>query len=76
MNMSGNKRASREEMAKVERAVTPQAPSRPWLIEADELKEAKNLVGLRELYNTASRLKVSEAILKEIIKRADGLSKS
>lgn len=76
MNMSGNKRASREEMAKAERAVTPQAPARPWLVEADEMKEQKNLVGLRELYNTASRLKVSEAILKEIIKRADGLSES
>ena len=76
MNYSGNKRASREEMAKVERAVTPVAPARPWLIEADEFVANGDLPGLRDLYNTASKLKVSEAILKEIVKRADGLSKS
>lgn len=73
---SGNKRTSREEMAKVERAVTPAAPARPWLIEADEFVANGDLPGLRDLYNTASKLKVSDAILKEIVKRADGLSKS
>jgi len=63
---SGNKRASREEMAKVERAVEPQAPTRPWLVEAEDLASKKDLPGLRELYSAAVRMKVSAPIIEKI----------
>jgi Zn-finger domain-containing protein len=63
---SGNKRASREEMAKVERAVEPQAPTRPWLVEAEDLAAKKDLPGLRELYSNAVRTKVSAPIIEKI----------
>jgi hypothetical protein len=63
---SGNKRTSREEMAKVERAVEPQAPARPWLIEAEDLAAKKDLPGLRELYSSAVRMKVSAPIIEKI----------
>jgi len=63
---SGNKRASREEMAKVERDVTPAAPTRPWLVEAEELAAKKDLPGLRELYSNAVRMKVSAPIIEKI----------
>jgi len=63
---SGNKRTSREEMAKVERDVTPAAPTRPWLVEAEELAAKKDLPGLRELYSNAVRMKVSAPIIEKI----------
>jgi hypothetical protein len=63
---SGNKRTSREEMAKVERAVEPQAPTRPWLVEAEDLASKKDLPGLRELYSAAVRMKVSAPIIEKI----------
>jgi hypothetical protein len=63
---SGNKRTSREEMAKVERAVEPQAPSRPWLVEAEDLAAKKDLPGLRELYSAAVRAKISAPIIEKI----------
>jgi hypothetical protein len=63
---SGNKRTSREEMAKVERAVEPQAPIRPWLVEAEDLAAKKDLPGLRELYSAAVRMKVSAPIIEKI----------
>jgi len=63
---SGNKRTSREEMAKVERDVAPQAPTRPWLVEAESLAAAKDLPGLRELYSAAVRAKISSTIIEKI----------
>lgn len=67
---SGNKKqttlASREEMAKVERDVTPAAPSRPWLVEAEDLASKKDLPGLRELYSAAVRAKISAPIIEKI----------
>lgn len=63
---SGNKRTSREEMAKVERDVTPQAPARPWLVEAEDLAAKKDLPGLRELYSSAVRAKISAPIIEKI----------
>jgi hypothetical protein len=63
---SGNKRTSREEMAKVKRAVKPQAPTRPWLVEAEDLAAKKDLPGLRELYSLAVRTKVSAPIIEKI----------
>ena len=63
---SGNKRTTREEMTKVERDVTPQAPARPWLIEAEDLASKKDLPGLRELYSAAVRMKISAPIIEKI----------
>lgn len=63
---SGNKRTSREEMAKVERAVTPSAPARPWLLEAEELAKSNNIAGLRSLYSDAVRLKINAPIIEKI----------
>lgn len=63
---SGNKRTTREEMAKVERDVTPAAPTRPWLVEAEDLAAKKDLPGLRELYSAAVRAKISAPIIEKI----------
>lgn len=63
---SGNKRTSREEMEKVARDVTPVAPARPWLLEAEALAKANDLAGLRSLYSDAMRLKISAPILEKI----------
>lgn len=63
---SGNKRTTREEMAKVERDVTPAAPTRPWLVEAEDLASKKDLPGLRELYSAAVRAKISAPIIEKI----------
>lgn len=78
MAMSGNKRASREEMAKVERNVTPGKPV-PAMTDlfgqADEFVAANDLAGLRSLYANAERSGVSTAVLKGIKDRADGLKR-
>jgi len=63
---SGNKRTSREEMQKVARDVIPVAPARPWLLEAESLAKAGDIVTLRSLYSDAVRLKVSAPILEKI----------
>lgn len=76
MGMSGNKRSSREEMAKVVADVTPVAPARPWLVEAEELAKESNLPALRELYATAVRLKISQPIIDGIAKIANGVKGS
>lgn len=77
---SGNKKqttlASREEMAKVASDVTPTAPARPWLVEAEELAKESNLPALRELYATAVRLKISQPIIDGIAKIANGVKGS
>lgn len=70
---SGNKRASREEMAKVERNNTPDAPLVNLFGQADALVVAGDLDGLRALYAKAERSGASTAILKGIKERADGL---
>lgn len=58
---SGNKRASREEMAKVARGV-----GRDWLGEADKLALTYDVDGLRLLYTEAVAAKVSADILEKI----------
>jgi len=67
---SGNKKqtalASAEEMQKVARDVTPVAPARPWLLEAESLAKSGDIVALRSLYSDAVRLKVSAPILEKI----------
>jgi hypothetical protein len=60
----GDKRVSREEMAKVERGVTP---SRDWLGEA---KAAKSVEELRKLYNDARRASVGNDILASLTEMA------
>jgi hypothetical protein len=59
---SGDKRASREEMQKVERANTPK---RDWLSEADALALVYNIDGLRKLYSEA----VANRALPEIVEK-------
>jgi hypothetical protein len=61
MNMSGNKRTSREEMEKVARG-----PARNWMAEAEKLAAAEELDKLRMLYNEAKQNKAPEAILDGI----------
>lgn len=72
MNLSGNKRASREEMQKVESGVTPQP-----LVNVEgmvlDLVAAQDLDGLRKLYAQAERAGVNAKILKVISDAANGL---
>jgi hypothetical protein len=65
---SGNKRASREEMAKVEAGITPK---RDWLAEA---KLAKNRTELRAIFTSARMANAPEATLNAITGLADGLT--
>jgi hypothetical protein len=60
---SGNKRASREEMAKVARA---EQSKRDWLGEADTLALTYDVDKLRLLYTDAVAAKVSADILEKI----------
>lgn len=72
MNLSGNKRTSREEMKKVEKGVTPARATRNWLIEAEV--KSKDIDGLRLLYSEAKTAKASPDILEQIRKIADELT--
>jgi len=69
MNYSGNKRTSRNEMEKVERAVAP--IGRNWIAEADTLTSVEDL---RSLWAEARRLKAPANILKHIEEVSRGLS--
>jgi hypothetical protein len=60
---SGNKRASREEMAKVARG---EASKRDWLGEAEKLALSYDVDGLRLLYTEAVAAKVAPAVLEQI----------
>lgn len=62
MNLSGNKRASREEMSKVERGVTP--PKRNWMAEVDALTTEAEA---RQLWDEA-RVQKAPAEVAEAIK--------
>lgn len=65
MNLSGNKRASREEMEKVNRN---SAPERNWLQEADKISD---VAGMRWLYAQAK----NEGAPAEILERIEDLGK-
>ena len=67
MNLSGNKRASREEMQKVERL------SRDWLGDAAKLSDVN---ALRLLWAEAQAAKVSQDILDTIKEKASNVSNS
>ena len=66
MNFSGNKRASREEMEKVQRA------QRDWVGEISRLETKDEL---RKLFVEAQKANVSKAILGQITAKAEGLDK-
>jgi hypothetical protein len=61
---SGNKRASREEMAKVARENKPSATSKDWLAMAKEL--GNDIEGLRLLYSQAKTANATAATLNKI----------
>ena len=65
MNLSGNKRASREEMLKVERA-----ENRDWLGEAGTIEDVKQL---RVLWATAKQAGADKDTLKKLEARASEL---
>lgn len=64
MNLSGNKRASREEMQKVQRI---ESQTKDWLKEADKIM---NIDAMRWLYAQAKESGASQEILEELIERA------
>lgn len=70
MNLSGNKRTSREEMAKAERGVTPQPPS-DWLTQIAKLSSK---LEARQLYNEARTRKVGADILEAIKIKGESLA--
>ena len=63
MNLSGNKRTSREEMAKVERGVTPKPSNRDW--QAD-LEAVSTVEAARQLWDEARTQKAPAAIQDQI----------
>lgn len=71
---SGNKRASREEMAKVARDKKPNPTAKDWLAMAAEL--GNDLDGLRLLYSEAKTGGADTATLDNIKEIANGLSSS
>jgi hypothetical protein len=64
---SGNKRASREEMQKVQAGKTP---IRDWIADASAAQYKKDL---RKVWEDARKANVSDTILKQITEMADGL---
>lgn len=62
--VGGSKGASREEMAKVEKGVTPS--KRDWLAEADKLALSYDVEALRLLYTDAVAAKVAPDVLAAI----------
>ena len=70
MALHGSKRASREEMSKVERGVTPPAKPEAWdkpLINwAEEIAKLDNADGARGLYALAKAENAPKAVLDEI----------
>lgn len=64
MNLSGNKRTSREEMEKVARDVTPQpVVARDWLADVERLADVDSA---RRLYLAAQKAKATKDVLDAI----------
>lgn len=63
MNLSGNKRASREEMEKVARA---EVAKRDWLAEAEAFALVYDLAGLRRLYSEAVANRAPAQIIEQV----------
>lgn len=75
MNLSGNKRTSREEMAKVARGQTPSLPVNPMPKSfADDVANVKSLLELEALWNTAVEHGFSSDVKQMIADRKKGLS--
>lgn len=72
LNYSGNKRASREEMAKV---VAGAKPDRDWLIEAQKFVDSQDVDGLRILYTEAEASHAPDSILEQVKKLGYALKK-
>jgi hypothetical protein len=71
MNLSGNKRTSREEMAKVERGVTPsRAGTRNWDAETAALTSTEQA---RKLYLDAQKAKAGATVLDAITAKVKSL---
>lgn len=68
--LSGNKRSSREEMAKVERGVTPK-PVTDWVAKADA---AKDIDKIRLVYASAKAQGAPKEVLARIKARGESLS--
>jgi len=77
MAMSGNRRASREEMEKVARA---NAPKRDWIGRAEALALVYDIAGLRKLYSEAVAAGADAETIEQVKKYgadiADGLPDS
>ena len=71
MNLSGNKRTSREEMQKVQRMSDGE-----YYSDALEAYEGKDLARLRNIYSEAQKTGASKELLKEIADLANGLKQS
>ena len=69
---SGNKRVTREEMAKVARAQTPKATAKDWLAMAEAL--GSDIEGLRLLYSEAKTGGAIASTLDKIKAIANGLT--
>jgi hypothetical protein len=69
---SGNKRASREEMAKVARDKKPVASTKDWLVMAQSMGD--DLDGLRLLYSEAKTANAPKETLDRIAEIANGSS--
>lgn len=70
---SGDKRASREEMNKVNAGVTPAAPFFDWLTKAELMQWNEDLDGLLSLYGDAVRLKAPAEVIARIKEMGSGL---
>ena len=62
---AGSRGASRQEMEKVERGVTP-TPARDWLNELGHLEWNKDISGIRKLYAEAVKAKADTAVLEKV----------
>lgn len=63
MNMSGNRRVTREEMEKAQRGQTPQPAKRDWSYDVEALTD---VAAARALYNKARAAKAGDAVLEAI----------
>lgn len=62
---AGSKGASREEMQKVERGITP-VPARDWLGDMNDLLFNRDVDGLRKLYADGLKAKAPGTVLEQI----------
>lgn len=71
--LGGSSGASREEMQKVEKGVTPK-PVRNWVNEADNLHFAKDKKGLQALYLEAQKASAPADVLAKIVEYGQSLA--